>query len=83
MVFVVPNGGLGGISDRMHSWLNEQLGPLRYAWGPAHSMACRQATAYYFRTLDDAQRFVAAFPELEIADGVASSVYTAPGLVRR
>ena len=78
--FVVPPGGMRtlevGIS--IHEWLQRELDHLAWAWGPAHSIA-RQATAYYFRSLDDAQRFVAAFPQLELADGVKSPVYTTPG----
>src|SRR5688572_26008211 len=74
--FVVPERGLHGLSQRAHDWLKGELGHLAWGWGPAHSSACNQATAYYFRRLPDAQRFVDAFPELEIADGVASSAYT-------
>jgi hypothetical protein len=76
--FVVPAGGMGGLSYRIHHWLKENVGHLAWAWGPAHSTGCSQATAYYFRTLADAQRLVDAFPELELADGVASPVYTSP-----
>ena len=76
--FVVPPGGMRGLSDRIHLWLKENVGHLAWAWGPAHSTGCSQATAYYFRSLADAQRLVDAFPELELADGVASSVYTSP-----
>ena len=76
--FVVPPGGMGGLSDRIHLWLRENVGQLAWAWSPAHSTGCRQATAYYFRSLADAQRMVDAFPELELADGVASPVYTSP-----
>ena len=75
---VVPDQGLGGISDRIRTWLKEELGHLRHGWGPAHSTGCRQATAYDFRSTEDAQRFVDAFPELELADGVGSSVHTSP-----
>ena len=78
--FVVPPGGMRtlevGISA--HEWLRRELDYLAWAWGPAHSIAC-EATAYYFRSLDDAQRFVTAFPQLKLADGVKSTVYTSPG----
>lgn len=30
----------------------------------------QQATAYHFRTLDDAEAFLTAFPMLQLADGV-------------
>ena len=78
--FVVPPGVMRTleVGITVHEWLQRELDYLAWAWGPAHSIAC-QATAYYFRSLNDAQRFVAAFPQLELADGVKSAVYTAPG----
>ena len=78
--FAVPPGGMRTleIGITVHDWLQRELDHLAWAWGPAHSIAGR-ATAYYFRSLDDAQRFVEAFPQLELADGVKSSLYTAPG----
>ena len=59
-----------------------RAGPRRYAWGPCHTLGVRQSTAYYFRSLADAQRFLDAFPELELADGVASGFYTSPAGAR-
>lgn len=56
-------------------FLTRTLGPAGWSWGPAHSSGCRQATAYYFRTLADAQRFIDAFPGLELADGVDALGY--------
>ena len=35
--------------------------------------------ALYFRTLEDAQACLAAFPEFELADGVDSVTYYSPG----
>ena len=67
---VVPEGGMQTIEGKRDVWLNDTLGPEAWSWGPAHSSACRQATAYYFRKLTDAQRFIDAFPGLELADGV-------------
>lgn len=78
--FVVPEGGMQGLSGRVEAWLNAELAPSAWSWGPAHSTGCRQATAYHFRSLSDAQRLVAAFPELQLADGVvARSKGTAVG----
>ncbi|MBO9519773.1 MAG: hypothetical protein J7493_17075 [Porphyrobacter sp.] len=74
--FAVPTGGLRNSSE-IHAWLKAELDHLAWAWGPAQAL-CTQATAYYFRTLADAQRFVAAFPELELADGISLGVYTSP-----
>jgi hypothetical protein len=85
--FVVPEGGMGSLSVRPDAWLKTNLDHMAWAWGPAHSTGCFQATAYYFRSLADAQRFVSAFPELELADGVDTPTYTSPaksaGSVRR
>lgn len=75
--FRVPNDGLGGVSSRLSAWLNENVGRRRYASHPA-SVIAGQGMALYFRSLEDAQRCLAAFPELEIADGVAGPVYYSP-----
>ena len=63
--------------QRIASWLTSDLGPGRYAWHAAQSIGTA-ATAIYFTNADDAQRFVAQFPELELADGTRSAAYTAP-----
>ena len=72
---VVPEGGMRTVEGQRDAWLNDTLGPAAWSWGPAHSSACRQATAYYFRDLADAQRFIDAFPGLELADGVDALGY--------
>lgn len=78
--FVVPSGGLRALKGepQLEDWLQANLGPNMWAWGPADSNACMQATAYYFRLVEDAERFVAAFPQLEMADGVGSPIDTTP-----
>jgi len=78
--FVVPPGGLRTIEQKitLDQWLAAELGPQMWNWGPAGSVAHNQATAYYFRRLEDAQRFVAAFPGLELADGVTAAIDTVP-----
>ena len=40
----------------------------------------RDATAWYFRTVEEAQAFVAAFPMLELADGTELPTYQSPYL---
>lgn len=35
--------------------------------------------ALYFRTIEDAEACLAAFPELELADGVGEATYYSPG----
>lgn len=75
--FAVPWNGLGAISSRLQQWLSEELGPGRYASHTAMAIST-QAIGVYFVSLEDAQRFVAAFPEMEIADGTRSASYYSP-----
>ncbi len=67
--FVVPWGPLQWANDA-RDWLDTELGPNRWAWSEVRSSACVRARAYYFRSLADAQRFMDAFPQLKLADGV-------------
>jgi len=72
--FVVPPGGTRALGDsfgeRCRAWLASELGPDQWAWHSAGWSVRGQATALYFRTPAAAQRFVEAFPEFELADGV-------------
>jgi hypothetical protein len=80
--FVVPERGLRSISDgfgdRCRDWLARELGPgggttgagSQWAWHSGGRNARGQVSAVYFRTPAAAQRFVEAFPEFELADGV-------------
>ena len=65
----IPANGLGNLVGEIHVWLHENLGTGRYSNQSTTGVYC-QATAYYFRTLQDAQTFLEAFPALELADGV-------------
>ena len=67
-----------GLSQRLDIWLKE-LGPRRHALHSGGWSVKGQAMALYFRTLEDAQACLDAFPEFELADGVGSVVYYAPG----
>lgn len=75
--FVVPPFGLRGMSARIQEWLKAELGHLAYAWHPSSGYGCN-ATAFYFRSLADAARFVEAFPELQMADAIETGVYRSP-----
>lgn len=75
--FRIPRFGLGATSDRLSIWLRDELGKDRCAKHSA-SVLHGQGMALHFRTLEDARRCVEAFPELEIADGVALPTYYAP-----
>lgn len=68
-----------GLSQRLEVWLGE-LGPLRCVKHSGGWSLGGQAMALYFRTLEDAQACVAAFPELELADGVGAGVYYSPAV---
>lgn len=79
--FSVPARGMSWSStyDGMREWLQRELGSYRYAWHSTQSLACGDAFAIYFRTPADAQRFVEAFPDAKLADGVSSAAYTLHG----
>jgi len=72
--FRVPQSGLGATIERLAIWLRDELGENRYAMHSA-SVLFGQGMALHFRTLEDTQRCVDAFTELEIADGVGLSIY--------
>ena len=65
----IPPGGLGNQLSEIHSWIRNNLGPELCQHFSTRGVHC-QATAYYFRTMEDAESFLAAFPELALADGV-------------
>lgn len=53
---------------RLEDWLYTNLDHGNYAKHPAMTMGQR-SSAYFFRDADAARGFLAAFPELELADG--------------
>ncbi len=65
----VPPHGLGNLIHDLHGWLRDNYGKDRYAAQSTRAVGC-DATAFYFREVEDAQRFIDAFPALELADGV-------------
>lgn len=69
------------LDDRLTAWIRE-LGPLRCVQHAGGWSAKGDAMALYFRTLEDAQACVAAFPEFELADSVASPTYYSPAVGR-
>jgi hypothetical protein len=81
--FAIPKdkGTWWPLSSRVTEWLKREFAPGDYSsrggsgWNAGH-----QVTAYYFRTVTDAQRFVDAFPEFELADGTMAAWYTSPEL---
>lgn len=68
--------------DGIYAWLDREVGRGEYA---VHSGGragtdrdIRDRAAFYFRHPEAAARFLAAFPQLEIADGTSSSTYSSP-----
>ena len=80
--FAVPGRGIASIHDtlgvRMREWLQRELPPGDHAWHSALSLGTN-ACAIYFRRVQDALRFVEAFPEFALADATQAGGYTRPG----
>jgi hypothetical protein len=66
-------------SGHMHRWLDSQVGRGSYAVHGAGE-GLTHATAWYFRTVEEAQAFVRTFPMLELADGTELPTYQSPCL---
>jgi hypothetical protein len=64
----MPQAGLHEGGWRIENWLRDALGDRDHA---IHSTG--DDFAVYLRALGDAQRFVDAFPELALADGIAEA----------
>ena len=65
---LVPGRGFENLLPAMHRWLDAEIGRGSYAVHGAAATGA-DAAAWYFRRVEDAQAFVAAFPMLELADG--------------
>ena len=70
----VPPHGLGMVLDDCLRWLNVHVGAERFAQAATATLG-GSATAFYFLYLEDAQRFVDAFPALRLADGTLAASY--------
>lgn len=66
----VPRTGLGTMIVEIDVWLQKTFGPDGFGQGPA-SAAGIDATAFHFKTIEDAQTFLFAFPKVELAVGLA------------
>jgi hypothetical protein len=74
---LVPGRGFENLLLDMRGWLDANIGRGSYtAHGAGVGLA--HATAWYFRAVEDAQAFVAAFPMLELADGTELPTYQSP-----
>jgi len=78
---LVPEGGFGQQLTDLHAWLDREAGRGEYAFHAASTLGIPNgAVAIYFRTPETAHRFVGSFPDLLLADGTDSVVYTSPHL---
>ena len=62
---LVPERGFENLLLDMHRWLNMEVGRGSYAEHGART-GLTDATAWYFRSVEAAQAFVARFPMLEL-----------------
>jgi putative SOS response-associated peptidase YedK len=76
----VPDSGFGRLSDDINCWLAAVVGHGNYALHSVQALFT-SASALYFRDIEAARAFLAAFPALELADSLQSRGYSAPGLV--
>ena len=76
---LVPERGFENLLLDMYRWLDAEVGRGNYA-RTASAPAWRMRTAWYFRTVEEAQAFVAAFPMLVLADGTELPTYRSPYL---
>ena len=74
---VVPGSGFSGAEINPQAWLIKELGLDGFAWHSAGRMS-RDVSAVYLRKLPDLQRFLDAFPTLQLADDTGSPVYRSP-----
>ena len=71
---LVPERGFENLLLDMHCWLDAEVGRGSYAEHGART-GLTDATAWYFRSVEAAQAFVARFPMLELADGTELPTY--------
>ena len=76
---LVPERGFENLLLDMHRWLDAAVGRGSYAVHGAGA-GLTHATAWYFRTVEEAQAFVTKFPMLELADGTELPTYQSPNL---
>ncbi|MGB3313375.1 MAG: SOS response-associated peptidase family protein [Albidovulum sp.] len=75
---LIPEFGLSTLSEDPWRWLDSEIGRGEYATTGARCFI-GDAMVLYFRCLEDAGRFMDAFP-LPLADDTMASVYSSPAL---
>ncbi|GAC1580550.1 MAG: hypothetical protein NVS3B5_14240 [Sphingomicrobium sp.] len=73
----VPPGGLGPRLTAIGAWFQGHAGKGNYAVHSALGLA-GDTMAVYFREVEMAQAFVAAFPDVKLADGTLSGAHYSP-----
>ena len=77
----VPERGFDRRMPAMCAWLDREVGLGDYAMHGGSTVGLtRDVAAFYFRAADPAHRFIAAFPDMVLADGTESPVYRSPYL---
>ena len=83
-VRVILRGLPGGFAAALgpgrdpHRWMQEHIGPGEMALYGWHTVYCPDGFALFARSCGDAAKFLAAFPEFEIADGTVMEIYNSP-----
>jgi hypothetical protein len=77
VMILVPERGFERALDALRQWLDREVGRGDYAH---HGSGRRlpDASAFYFRTAEEAQRFIAAFPNLVLDDRTTCLSYRSP-----
>lgn len=78
----VPFRGFGQLVTPMEDWLVSNVGKANFARHGAGCDARGDRIALYFRSTADAAAFIAAFPELVLADGTTLPGYYSPNAPR-
>lgn len=76
----VPVGGFGMQLNDMIFWMQEELPRGDFAHHGGGMIGGRDAAAFYFRRIEDAERFLEQFPRAELADGTISGGYSSPAV---
>lgn len=79
----VPETGFGRLvaagPDSIHAWLDREVGRGNYAiHGGGRGFGLRDRAAFYFRAPAAAANFMAAFPQIELADSTADDTGSSP-----
>jgi hypothetical protein len=78
---IVLERGFDRRMPEVYTWLESEVGRGNYALHGGSTVGLgRKVAAFYFRAAEPAHHFIAAFPELVLADGTDSPAYRSPHL---